>query len=180
MSLLETDRLIVRRWAPDDLDPYAAMCALPDVMRYIGDGSVQSRAQCAGSIARFNGENDAGGFGLMALELKQGNQFIGFCGLAVPNFLPEILPAVEIGWRLDPAFWGKGLATEAARAVMAHGFETMGLERIVSVCQIGNVASSKIMKKLGMALDRQTVTPDGGTDVYVYAISRAAHDLSRT
>lgn len=180
MPLLETDRLIVRRWVADDLDPYAAMCALPDVMRYIGDGSVRTRAECADNITHFNGENDAGGFGLMALELKQGNQFIGFCGLAVPGFLPEILPAVEIGWRLDPAFWGKGLASEAAQAVLAHGFEAMGLDQIVSVCQIDNDASSNIMRKLGMALDRQTVTPDRGTDVYVYAISRAAHYLSRT
>jgi RimJ/RimL family protein N-acetyltransferase len=97
---------------------------------------------------------------------------MGFVGLAIPDFLPEIMPAVEIGWRLSRANWGNGYATEGARAVLAFGFGALDLERIVSVHAVGNDPSGNVMRKIGMHLDRETTHPRNGRAVRVYAIDR--------
>ena len=170
---LETDRLVLRRWDVEaDLDAYAAMCADPEVMRYIGDGSVRSRTDCAVQLEAFEKGWSGFGFGLFAVDLQQTNELIGFAGLAIPEFLPEIMPAVEIGWRLSRANWGRGYATEAARAVLAFGFDMVGLDRIVSVHAVGNDASGNVMRKIGMHLDRETTHPASGRAVRVYVIER--------
>jgi RimJ/RimL family protein N-acetyltransferase len=77
----------------------------------------------------------------------------------VPMFLPEILPAVEVGWRFDPGFWGKGYATEGASAALEQGFSTLGLERICSVPQSENPPSGKVCQRIGMTFERQTAIP---------------------
>lgn len=172
---LETERLVLRRWDVEaDLDIYAAMCADPEVMRYIGDGSVRSRTDCAVQLEAFEKGWSAFGFGLFAVELELTNELIGFAGLAIPEFLPEIMPAVEIGWRLSRANWGHGYATEAARAVLAFGFDMVDLDRIVSVHAVGNDPSGNVMRKIGMHLDRETTHPASGRAVRVYAIDRPA------
>ena len=79
---------------------YAAICADPEVMRYIGDGTTRTRAQCADQLRAFEQSWSDRSFGLFALELTRTGELIGFIGLAIPDFLPEIMPAVEIGWRL--------------------------------------------------------------------------------
>lgn len=170
--MLETPRLLLRRWRPDDLDGFAAISAQPEVMRYIHDGSTHDRATTAERLARFERHWDEHGFGLYALEIKETGELAGFTGLAVPTFLPEIMPAVEIGWRLGTEHWGKGLATEAARAVVAHAWAEVGLRRLVSIHIVGNDASARVMVKLGMTLDRETVQPDTGRRVRVYALER--------
>jgi RimJ/RimL family protein N-acetyltransferase len=170
---LETERLVLRRWDVDaDLDPYAALCADPEVMRYIGDGSVRTRADCAVQLEAFERGWAGFGFGLFALELKSTGELIGFAGLAIPEFLPELMPAVEIGWRLSRSNWNCGYATEAARTVLAFGFEPVGLDRIVSVHAVGNEPSGNVMRKIGMHFDRETVHPASGRAVRVYAIDR--------
>src|SRR5262249_22355319 len=117
----ETERLLMRRWRDDDVEPFAAICADPEVMRYIGSGTVRSVEQARASIRGFEREWENKGFGIFALQLLEGGQLIGFTGLSEPSFLPEIMPAVEIGWRLSRASWGKGYATEAARAALNFG-----------------------------------------------------------
>jgi len=97
---------------------------------------------------------------------------IGNTGLAIPDFLPEILPAVEIGWRLGRAHWRCGFATEAARAALAFAWDPVGLDRVVSVHAVGNDPSGNVMQKIGMHLDRETVHPKNGRAVRVYAIDR--------
>lgn len=170
---LETDRLVLRRWDTEaDLDAYAALCADPEVMRYIGDSSTRTRVDCAVQLDSFERAWSTRGFGLFALDLKRPEALIGFAGLAVPEFLPEIMPAVEIGWRLSRASWGCGYATEAARAVLAFGFEVIDLQRIVSVHAVGNDPSGNVMRKIGMHLDRETTHPASGRAVRVYAIDR--------
>ena len=172
---LETERLVLRRWDVDaDLDVYAALCADPDVMRYIGDGSVRTRTDCAVQLEAFEKGWSGFGFGLFAVDRKDSNELIGFAGLAIPEFLPEIMPAVEIGWRLSRANWGCGYATEAARAVLAFGFDMVDLERIVSVHAVGNEASGNVMRKIGMHFDREATHPASGRAVCVYAIDRPA------
>lgn len=171
--MLVTERLVLRRWKAEDLEPYVEICADSEVMRWIGRGQGRTREECARAIASFERSWEDRGFGLFALELRASSGLIGFVGLSVPDFLPEILPSVEIGWRLAAARWGKGLATEGARAALAFGFEQVGLDRIVSIHQVGNGASGRIMEKLGMHLERETVDPSCARPVRVYEITRS-------
>jgi len=90
------------------------------------------------------------GFGLYAAELRSDRRFIGFIGLAIPSFDAHFMPSVEIGWRLASDVWGQGLATEGAREVVRHAFETMGLEELVSFTVSANLRSRRVMEKLGM------------------------------
>ncbi|WP_426593364.1 GNAT family N-acetyltransferase [Cellulomonas sp. McL0617] len=171
MTERRTDRLLLRQWRDDDLDALAAIDADPEVMRWIGDGSVRDRAQTLMALARFAAAWSNRGYGPFAAEAD--GVLIGWVGLLVPTFLPEIMPAVEIGWRLARGAWGRGLATEGARAVLAFAFDDAGLDRVVSVCHVENTASERVMTKLGMHLDRDTVVPASGVPVHVYAIDRA-------
>ena len=92
---------------------------------------------------------ESDGFGIEALIDRASGAMIGWAGLAVPHFLPEILPAVEVGWRLSGPCRGRGLATEAGAAALEFGFTTGGLERIVSIYEPENVASGRVMERLG-------------------------------
>ncbi|WP_241562259.1 GNAT family N-acetyltransferase [Streptomyces hoynatensis] len=175
---LRTERLVLRGWRDEDLDPLAAMDADPEVMRYIADGSVRSREQTAATLERMRQGWEEAGYGLFALQLRETGEFAGWTGLAVPRFLPEVLPAVEIGWRLPRALWGRGLATEAARAVLEFGFARVGLEGVVSICRVENRASARVMEKLGMRLDRETELPVLGLRVRVCALSRAEYEAN--
>jgi len=142
-------------------------------MQWIGDGSTPTFEESQRAIERFEQLWEQNGFGLFALEEKASARLIGFAGLAIPTFLPEILPAIEIGWRLARAAWGQGLATEGARAALAFGFRRRELDRIVSIHQRGNLASGKIMQKLGMRLERDTEHPTWKRPIRVYDINRA-------
>jgi RimJ/RimL family protein N-acetyltransferase len=171
VTSLETPRLLLRRWNSEDLDGFAAVNAQPEVMRYIHDGRTLDRAATAERLSAYRRHWDEHGFGLYAVEIKETGALAGFTGLAVPTFLPEIMPAVEIGWRLGRAYWGRGLATEAARSVLAHARDTLSLRRLVSIHVVGNEASARVMVKLGMTLERETVQPDTGRRVRVYAMT---------
>ena len=111
--MLRTARLCLRRWTPSDLEPFAALNRDPEVMRYFP--ALRDRAESAASMERIEASFEANGFGFWAMELP-GAGFIGFCGLAVPGFAAHFTPCVEIGWRMALAHWGRGYATEAARA----------------------------------------------------------------
>ncbi|MFD9042533.1 GNAT family N-acetyltransferase [Streptomyces bottropensis] len=179
MPELFTARLRLRPWRDDDLDPLAEMYADPEVMRYIGDGSVRTRDETAAGLARMRAEWEERNHGMFAVELRETGELTGWTGTSVPNFLPEVLPAVEIGWRLARRFWGHGIATEAARAALIHAFDTVGLRRILSICNVDNVASETVMRKLDMYLDRETAVPSHGARVRVYAITREEHTMMR-
>jgi RimJ/RimL family protein N-acetyltransferase len=172
---ISTPRLVLRRWREDDMAPMSAINADPEVMRWIGDGSVRDEQQTKAAIEEWERTWDRHGFGLFALELRASRELIGFTGLGVPEFLREVMPAVEIGWRLGRPFWGRGLATEAARAAVRFGLIDCGLEQIVSIAQVGNDASEHIMAKLGMRLGRETVDPACGRPVRVHAITKAQY-----
>jgi RimJ/RimL family protein N-acetyltransferase len=174
--IVETPRLLLRRWRPEDVPAMAEINADPDVMRWIGDGSVSDYDQTAAAVARCEQHWEERGFGLFAVEVRDTGELAGFTGLAVPAFLPEIMPAVEIGWRLGRGHWGRGFATEAARAALRFGLLDRGLDRIVSIHQIGNAASERVMQKLGMRPDRETVQPSCDRPVRVYAITRDEYD----
>jgi RimJ/RimL family protein N-acetyltransferase len=167
---INTERLLLRGWKPDDHAPFAAMCSDPDVMRCIGNGRTRTADDAARYIGSFEKEWNERGFGLFAVESTQTGDLIGFTGLSWPDFLPEVFPSVEIGWRFSKLSWGKGYASEAAAAALSFGVNELGITDIVSICQIENGASARIMQKLGMIFDRRTIDPTCEREVEVYRL----------
>ena len=165
---ITTGRLLLRRWRAEDIDPFAAICSDPEVMRYIGCGSTRTRDQSAAAIRAYETDWEEKNYGLFAVELLDSNHLIGFTGLAEPTFLPEIMPVVEVGWRFARQSWGNGYATEAARAVLDFGLVTLRIPEIVSIYQAENRASHRIVEKLGMRFDRETLDPSCGRLVRIY------------
>ena len=150
---VETERLLLRPWRPaEDLDALAAVNADTAVMRWVTPNRPLRRDETADFLDRAVRHWDEHGFGLWAVVPRDEADAgcIGFAGLAIPSFLPEILPAVEVGWRLSPAWWGRGLATEAARASVGFGFERLGLRSVVAIVDAGNERSLRVAAKLGM------------------------------
>ncbi len=173
MIALVTPRLVLRSWVSTDLAPFAEMCADPDVMRFIGDGSVKTFAEAQESIERSHGSWASKGWGLFAIECLENGSFIGCCGLAEPDLLQPLRPSVEIGWRLDPAAWGRGFATEAAAAVVDWAFSALQLKRLVAVVHLDNLASHRVADKIGMRREQRTIVPGLGSWVDVYELEQA-------
>ncbi|MEV0321649.1 GNAT family N-acetyltransferase [Streptomyces sp. NPDC050658] len=175
MTTLHTPRLVLRRWRAADVAPMTSINSDPEVMRWIGDGSVHDgQEQTRSTMALWEHGWQTEGFGLFAVEVRATGELAGFTGLSVPHYLPEVLPAVEIGWRLGRRFWGQGLATEAARAALDFGLTVRGLERIVSIVQVGNDASERVMNKLGMHVERATYDPHCGRPLRIHAVDASA------
>ncbi|MCA9661079.1 MAG: GNAT family N-acetyltransferase [Myxococcales bacterium] len=151
--MLETARLRLRPWSDDDLAPFAAMSADPEVMEHMP--ARLSRAQSDDLAAKIRGHMRERGFGLWAVELLRPAPapFVGFVGLSVPHFDAPFTPCVEIGWRLARAHWGRGYATEGARAALAYGFGALALAEIVSFTTPRNLRSIAVMERLGMVRD---------------------------
>jgi RimJ/RimL family protein N-acetyltransferase len=148
---LRTERLLLRQWRDDDLEPFAALNADPETMRYFP--APIARAESKAFADRAARQIEAEGWGLWAVEVAGGTSFIGFVGLARPSFEAEFTPAVEVGWRLARAYWGRGYATEAGRAALGYGFDELGLEEIVSFTSGLNEPSWRVMERLGMRRD---------------------------
>ncbi len=145
---IETNRLLLRQWKPADYAPFAALNADPIVMEHFPD--VLSRAESDAMADRCWSLIDERGWGFWAVELKATGEFIGFVGLHTPSADLPFSPCVEIGWRLAAAHWGKGLATEAARAALGVGFDTLDLSEIVAFTTVENRRSRAVMERLGM------------------------------
>jgi RimJ/RimL family protein N-acetyltransferase len=169
-----TERLTLRHWRDDDLDFLAAINADPEVMRYILDGSIRDRRQSADGLRKMKWEWDELGYGRFAVEVRATGELIGWAGLAVPDFLPSVMPAVEIGWRFARSAWGHGYATEAAAAALRFGFDDAGLDRVISIRHPANTRSAGVMAKLGLAYDHETVVPGFDQPVVVHAISKVS------
>lgn len=150
---LRTARLLLRRWRDDDRAPFAALNADPRVMEHFP--SLLTREESDARVARIEAHFDRHGFGLWAVEVVDVAPFAGFVGLAVTPFEAKFTPSIEIGWRLAAEFWGQGIATEGARAALAFGFESVGLDEILSFTVPANVRSRRVMEKIGMAHDPQ-------------------------
>lgn len=145
---LRTPRLRIRDWRDDDFEAYAAMNADPRVMEFFP--GVVSREESLLRFARGRARAAVRGYGFWPVEVIGGAPFIGMVGLADPDFAAPFMPAVEVGWRLAAAHWGRGYATEAAQAVLAFGFHRLGLPEIVSFTTAANTRSRRVMEKLGM------------------------------
>lgn len=181
MFELQTARLRLRAWRDSDIDPFAAMNADPRVMEHFP--SVLSRQESADRLEKIRAKIAERGYGLWPVERLDGGAFVGVVGLAVPEFQAHFTPCVEIGWRLVASHWGRGYATEAARAVLALGFRRYGLTEIVSMTTTANTRSWRVMEKLGMRRDpgddfqHPTLPPDHPLAPHVlYRISRSAFE----
>lgn len=142
---------MLRRWQPSDLAPLAAMNADPVVMEHFP--SMLTRAESDAAVDRIEAHFESNGFGLWAVELPDVAPFIGWIGLSRPRFEAPFMPAVEVGWRLVAEHWGRGYATEGARAAVAFGFDEVGLDEIVSFTVPANLPSRAVMERLGMTHD---------------------------
>ncbi len=148
---LRTDRLLLRQWRDEDLEPFAELNADPRTMRYFVAPMTRAESDGLAQHARRHIEKE--GWGLWAVEVAASASFVGFVGLARPSFDAHFTPAVEVGWRLARDHWGRGYATEAARAALAFGFDVLGLEEIVSFTSRLNEPSRRVMERLGMSHD---------------------------
>jgi RimJ/RimL family protein N-acetyltransferase len=169
---LTTERLVLRPFVHEDLADLAVVHAEESFWWYPLRGGM-SMEQTAGFLVRTIERYESDGFGIEALIDRPSGALIGWAGLAVPHFLPEVLPAVEVGWRLSGPFRGRGLATEAGQAALRWGFTEGGLERVVSIYEPENVASGKVMEHLGLVPYLTTTHPERGETMVVTELSKA-------
>ena len=146
--MIETERLILRRWRDEDREPYVAMRADPQVSAWL-DGPF-SREEALARIARNEAALEAHGYGRMAMERRADGRFIGYCGLAPTGGELPFDGACEVGWSVIAGAWGQGYAGEAARAVFADGFKRLDLDRILAFTGALNLRSQAVAQKLGM------------------------------
>ena len=151
MSTVRTERLLLRRLAWADREAYAAFRFHPEVARWLSPADRDPLAASEATIARFQSSWSTRGYAPWGVFC--GGKLIGQCGL---NFVPEF-EETEVLWALHPDAWGKGYATEAARAALTFGFETIGLALIFAVTKPENFASQAVMKRLGLVYRRNVV-----------------------
>ena len=171
MPEIETARLRLRMIAPDDLDDLAGLFGNPEVMKYLGaePGTTPSREETRtliGRMIKFWAEN---GFGRWAIVNKEDETMVGLCGFRLLDSTPELF------YLLSKAHWGKGLATEAARACLRYGFEELGFERIVAAIRHGNIASIRVMPKIGMRYEKELL--HAGINALCYVATRDEYQV---
>ena len=175
---LTTPRLVLRPFVLADLAELAPIHAEESFWWYpLRSG--MSKDESAQFLQRVVARYDSDGFGIEALIDRASGAMIGWAGLAVPHFLPEILPAVEVGWRLAPGWRGLGLATEAGAAALEFGFTAGGLTRIVSIYEPENAPSGRVMERLGFT-PHLTTTGNRGEEIVVMELARERWEQVRS
>lgn len=155
-SIIQTERLILRQWRQEDLEPFAQLNADPRVREYFP--GVLSRQESDASVELMSNHIEKYAWGFWAASLIETDEFIGFIGLEDVHFSAPFnrsTPAIEIGWRLAYNYWGKGYATEGAKGALQYGFNTLNLEEIVSFTAVQNMRSRRVMEKIGMYHDEK-------------------------
>ena len=167
---LTTSRLILRAFTKEDVDPLHHILGEKEILRYFPNPSPPSRDKVEKLISARLGHWEEHGYGWWAIEQRLKKGLIGWSGLL---FLPET-KEVEVGYLLGKAFWGKGLATEAAQACLQYGFKNFAMEIIVAIVHPENMASQRVIKKLGMSfVDEARYF---GMDCHRYSIERSSFD----
>ena len=150
-AALRTARLLLRQWCDDDVAAFAELSADPAVMQYLVPFA--DRAAMDAWVVAVRKHWQDHGFGPWVLEVPSKGLMIGVVGLSNLRFALPFAPAVEVAWRLTPRYWGRGYAHEAARAAIDDGFGRLGLKEIVAFSVPANLASQRVMEKLGMTRD---------------------------
>ena len=148
--VIETDRLRLRMFRPEDLNDLAAMLADADVMRYVEDGQPKVRDVAEKALRSIMAHWQRHGFGRWAVEEKTSGEFVGFGGLRSLFGTPEVV------YHLAKVQWGKGFATELARASLSYGFDMHRFARVVAIAKPENAASIHVMEKIGMHFEMRT------------------------
>jgi len=175
-TLIETERLILRKVIPDDAEDIFLLHSDPEVQKYTGEAAVRTIAEVKEGMKTHNFKDyETYGFGRLAAVLKQTDQFIGWAGL---KYLPQF-DQVDLGYRLKQEFWGKGYATEASLAIIEYGFNTLELERIIAISMPENIASIRVMEKIGMKYYKHAPYEEGEDDALWYEIKKTALYLSK-
>ncbi len=154
MPVLETARLRLRDFCEDDLDAFAELWTREGFTRFSGGGT-QSRVEVAAMLERILVRTRAGAPALLAVELRDAGRLLGYCGFLLQTVDEQ--EEIEIAHRLDPQVWGQGIATEAAGAVRDHAFGTLGLRHVISLIHPENIASRRVVEKIGMQFRKETV-----------------------
>ena len=171
MVEIETDRLTLRPFAPEDVGALHRLWNDPQMRKFLWDDAPVSREQTAAEIERSRASFAEHRFGHWLVSARERPSVLGFSGLRRFGDPPE----VEVLYGVDSMHWGLGLATEAAAAVLRYGFENLGLERILAGADAPNAASFRVMEKLGMQFLRRA-EEDG--EIFYYAVSRRAFRVS--
>jgi RimJ/RimL family protein N-acetyltransferase len=170
LTTLETERLILRPFAIDDLEALVRL-QTEEAFWWYPLRRGMTAAETEEVLGRFvSCASDPERPIFHAVVLRSTGTLIGWAGLAVPDFLPEILPAIEVGWRFGAEFWGRGYATEAASTALDWGFDELGYERIVAIYEPENSASGRVMDRLGFGPGRTTVEPKRDVPLLVRTI----------
>lgn len=171
MREIETERLLLRQFTMDDLDDLYFIYSHPDLSKYLSNEQPLRLDQTRAAINSITECWRQHNFGVWAVVYKEDRKLIGHCGL---KFL-ENTPEVQIGYLLLKDYWRRGLGTEAAAAVLKYGFEVVKLERIVAIAKPENIASRRVMEKVGMKYEKDAYYYDN--DVVYYSLSRQAYQL---
>jgi len=176
--MIQTKRLILRQWDDADLQPFAEMCGDSEVMEFFPQ--LLTEVESYSLANRMRSLIADRGWGFWAVEVPDQARFIGYVGLHIPRASMPFHPCVEVGWRLAKEYWGRGYATEAARASLDYAFAHLDLKEVVSFTTTRNLRSQAVMKKIGMTFDRHFMHPE--LDVssplrehVLYKVSAAQH-----
>ena len=167
MSELQTRRLILRKFSAADLDRLAELTANSGFMRFSG-GSVLNREQAEAMLERLLAPERLGKPSQFAVILRENGKLIGYCGFFLQ--MVDEVEELEMGYRLDPEYWQRGIATEAARAVRDHAFRDLQVDRVISLIVPENSPSKRVAEKNGMRLEKETTFR--GFHTQVFALSR--------
>lgn len=167
--ILETERLILRPFREEDLGAYAAMCADPEVMRFLSaNGGLLSRAEAWRQMAMMLGHWQLRGYGTWAVEERATGALVGRVGLHYPEGWPDR----EVGWTIARSFWGRGYASEAARAAIGHAFTALGWTHVVSLIHPENHRSARLAERLGYRVHGTAEVL--GLNLTMYRLDRSA------
>ncbi|HEY1066090.1 MAG TPA: GNAT family N-acetyltransferase [Pirellulales bacterium] len=169
--VLETPRLTLRKLTPNDAETLFRLYHEPNVFTFFSKGPPESVEIERANLVRHLDHYERHGFGLWATVLRESGELIGRCGLL--NQTVDDQPEVEIGYLLSPRFWGRGLASEAARAIRDFGFGKLGRTRLISIIHVHNEPSKRVARAIGMTPIKQTKF--NGVDVEIFAIERSKH-----
>jgi RimJ/RimL family protein N-acetyltransferase len=151
---IETERLIIRPFQAEDLDEnHEQIYGSAEVMRYLGDGKTRTKEEAERSMNRFVEYDKEHGFSIWAVIDQESQRFLGHCGLIHLRNEPE---TVELAYAFGKPYWGKGIATEAARACLRYGFESAKLDRIIGLTYPENKPSQHVLEKIGMQRQGET------------------------
>lgn len=163
---METSRLRLRPLKPEDVDDFQRLCVAPGVRRYLWDDQVIPRERAASVVAESVELFEKDGSGLWAVSLVEDGALVGFCGFMFFHDPPRL----QLLYAVAPEHWGRGFATEAARAMIRYGFERLGLRRVEASADAPNAASLRVLEKAGMKFERRECLH--GLETVFYSIAR--------